>query len=76
MASEATDFFENRRDVLNSASSACIPSVIQMDVGLTAETLEPHVDYFSKRLKGMPIRLPSIYSVYRYFARGNSSIYC
>ena len=64
----SSDFFESRRNVNNAANNYCIPSVIQMSAGLTERNLEPHVDFFAKRLKGLPSRLPSIYSVYRYFA--------
>ena len=50
------------------ANDHCTPSVIQMNAGLTERNLECHVDFFSKRLKGLPGRLPSIYSINRYFA--------
>ena len=66
--SEGSDFFESCRNVNNAANNYCIPSVIQMSAGLTERNLEPHVDFFAKRLKGLPSRLPSIYGVYRYFA--------
>jgi len=64
----SSEFFESCRNVNNAANNYCIPSVIQMSAGLTERNLEPHVDFFAKRLKGLPSRLPSNYSVYRYFA--------
>ena len=54
--------------VNNAANNHCIPSVIQMNAGLSERNLEGHVDFFARRLQGLPSRLPSIYTVYRYFA--------
>ena len=62
----SSDFFESRR--VNVANNHYIPSVIQMNAGLTERNLECRVDLLSKRLKGLPSHLPSIYSVYRYLA--------
>ena len=50
------------------ASTACLPAVIRMGAMLDELILQDHVLFYKDRLKGLPSRPPSIYSVYRLFA--------
>ena len=59
---------EEKKNVFDKASLFCLPSVIRMRNGLTEKNLQQHVKYFRDKLVGLPSRLPSIYSCFRYFA--------
>lgn len=65
---QSIDFMEEKKKVFEKASLSCLPSVIRMGLGLTQGNLQEHVSFFSDRMVGLPGRLPSIYSYYRYFA--------
>lgn len=67
IAGDKDSFMEGRKSVSALASTSCIPSVIKMAVGLDDAILQPHIDFFRKQLNGLPSRLPSIYSCFRYF---------
>ena len=62
------DFLAKKKEVFNMASTSCLPSVVRMGIMLNELSLQDHVQFFKERLKGLPSRLPSIYSVYRLFA--------
>ena len=64
----SADFLEQKRDIFAMASTACIPDIIRMASDMKHEILNSHVQFFCDRLQGLPNRLPSIYSVYRYCA--------
>jgi len=57
-----------KKDVFELATKDCLPYVIRMGSLLNADVLKDHIQYFTMQLKGMPSRLPDIYSVYRFFA--------
>lgn len=59
---------EEKKEIFDKASLKCLPSVIRMGLGLTQGNLQEHVSFFRNNLVGLPGRLPSIYSCYRYFA--------
>lgn len=59
---------EEKKEIFDKASLKCLPSVIRMGLGLTQGSLQEHVSFFRNNLVGLPGRLPSIYSCYRYFA--------
>ena len=65
---QSIDFMEEKKRVFDKASLSCVPSVIRMGLGLTQLNLQEHVSFFRDRMVGLPGRLPSIYSCYRYFA--------
>ena len=62
------EFFLMKREIFSLAKKTCIPTIIQMGRGLTDGNLQTHANFFCERLQGLPGRLASIYSIYRYFA--------
>lgn len=67
-------FMEAKREVFDKASLSCLPSVIRMGLGFTQANLQDHISFFQEKLIGLPGRLPSIYSCYRYLAYEVSTI--
>ena len=62
-------FMREKRELFDKATTLCLPSVIRMGRDLREEDLQQHVSFFREKLVGLPSRLPSIYSCYRYFAK-------
>ena len=62
-------FMREKRELFDKATTSCLPSVIRMGRDLREEDLQQHVSFFREKLVGLPSRLPSIYSCYRYFAK-------
>ena len=61
-------FMEDKPELFQKANSSCPPSVIRMGRELSDTNLQQHVAFFRQNLVGLPSRLPSIYSCYRFFA--------
>ncbi|KXJ11350.1 hypothetical protein AC249_AIPGENE26517 [Exaiptasia diaphana] len=61
------DFIAKKKSLFEMASRSCLPSIIRLGSLLREANLQEHISYFKERLKGMPSRLPNIYSVYRFF---------
>ena len=68
-------FMREKRELFDKASTSCLPSVIRMGRDLREEDLQQHVSFFREKLVGLPSRLPSIYSCYRYFAKEVSEMW-
>lgn len=62
-------FMREKRELFDKATKLCLPSVIRMGRDLREEDLQQHISFFREKLVGLPCRLPSIYSCYRYFAK-------
>ena len=69
MVKGASNFLDQKQIMFQLAKTSCLPDVIQMVKGLDFITLNEHVEFFSQYMEGLPNRLSSIYSVYRFFAR-------
>lgn len=65
----ASDFLDQKQVVFQLANTSCIPDLIRMVNGLNFNDLNEHVEFFNQHMEGLPNRLSSIYSVYRFFAR-------
>ena len=63
------DFMREKKALFDKASTSCLPSLIRMGRELTEEDLQQHVSFFREKLVGLPSRLPSIYSCYRFFTK-------
>ena len=68
ITAEREEFFRKKSHILSLADNSCLPDIIRMGRDLTYEKLQKHSDFFAERLQGLPGRLASTYSIYRYFA--------
>ena len=62
-------FMEDKSEIFQKANPSCLSSVIRMGKDLSDTNLQQHVSFFRQHLVGLPSRLPSIYSCYRYFTQ-------
>jgi hypothetical protein len=69
MVKGASNFLDQQQMMLQLAKTSCLPDVIRMVKGLDFTNLNEHVKFFNQYMEGLPNRLSSIYSVYRFFAR-------
>lgn len=61
-------FLDQRRMILEMASTNCLLDIIHIGRRVTAENLAEHHSYFEDKLVGLSTRLPEIYSGYRLIA--------